>query len=91
MTKPLPENKTIRLTLHRVKGLLQLHPEYNLHFTQDNRYLMSGRKISNSLIATHHLSMNQDDMEENGQYYLGKVKSSFTGSVNNIYGPGMSP
>ena len=37
------------------------------------------------------MSREKDDFVENSKSYMGKIKGNFSGSLFNIFGPGLSP
>ena len=52
---------------------------------------MSAKLASSNATSTFLLSLSSDNFTENGNGYLGKIKTNFLGTIVNIFSPGLNP
>jgi hypothetical protein len=60
--------------------------DYDLATASDEKFLLSTKKIPLRLNSTYHMSLRSGYYEDNSEYYLGKAKGNFSGSIFNIEG-----
>lgn len=69
----------------------KIYPVFHMYYSHSDEYYISAKQTSNNATATFIISFDQKDFTENGDNYIGKVKSNFIGNTINIYGPGYNP
>jgi hypothetical protein len=83
--KSIPYDKCVETTITRNKGCLKLgYLDYDLS-TNDDRYLLSIKKMPWHLGSTYNISLQKNAFSDKSEYMVGKVKGNFVGSTFNIY------
>lgn len=58
--------------------------DYDLVTASDEKFLLSAKKMPLRFLSTYNLSLQSGSYEETSDYYAGKAKGNFSGSVFNL-------
>ena len=87
-----PKIGQIKCTIIRHKGgLNRWWPKYTLQLSENNKFLLTGKKRSGNKTSNYLISLDQAKESKNSQGYLGKVRSNFLGTEFYIYDNGENP
>ena len=87
-----PQIGQIRCTIVRHKsGLNRLWPKYTLQLSENQKFLLTGKKRSGNKTSNYLVSLDREKESKKSQGFLGKVRSNFLGTEFAIYDNGENP
>lgn len=76
----MQKGKILKCNILRKKdGTNKLNPKFIVYTESGQRFLFSAKKKIKNLCSVYHISLSRDIYEE-GELYLGEVKSNFMGT-----------
>jgi hypothetical protein len=92
LKRPLPKGIMLECTISRKKGgLARLYPKYYMHISNNNTFLLAGKKRANNRTSNYLISMEKDALSVKSPFYMGKVRSNFMGTRFTLYDIGLNP
>jgi hypothetical protein len=88
--KPLPNNKILncKIILRAENTFGKMYPIYFLYVYNNDRFLLSAKKIFKTTATNYYIFNDMDDMNENSNCFIGKISSNFLSTEFNIYDKG---
>uniref|UniRef100_A0A8C8AIX4 TUB like protein 3 n=1 Tax=Otus sunia TaxID=257818 RepID=A0A8C8AIX4_9STRI len=93
---PAPRGVTVKCRITRDKKGMDrgLFPAYYMHLERDDNrktFLLAGRKRKKSKTSNYLISVDPTDLTREGESFIGKLRSNFTGTKFTVYDNGVSP
>ncbi|MEQ2243062.1 Tubby- protein 3 [Ilyodon furcidens] len=94
--RPAPRGITIKCRITRDKKGMDrgLYPTYFMHMERnDGRkvFLLAGRKRKKSKTSNYLISVDATDLSRDGESFIGKLRSNYTGTKFTVYDNGTNP
>ncbi|XP_012734466.2 tubby-related protein 3 isoform X2 [Fundulus heteroclitus] len=93
---PAPRGITIKCRITRDKKGMDrgLYPTYFMHMEREDgrrEFLLAGRKRKKSKTSNYLISVDATDLSRDGESFIGKLRSNYTGTKFTVYDNGTNP
>ncbi|XP_043964092.1 tubby-related protein 3 isoform X2 [Gambusia affinis] len=93
---PAPRGVTFKCRITRDKKGMDrgLYPTYYMHLERDEDrkvFLLAGRKRKKSKTSNYLISVDATDLSRDGESFIGKLRSNYTGTKFTVYDSGINP
>ncbi|XP_054876359.1 tubby-related protein 3 isoform X3 [Poeciliopsis prolifica] len=93
---PAPRGVTFKCRITRDKKGMDrgLYPTYFMHMERDEErkvFLLAGRKRKKSKTSNYLISVDATDLSRDGESFIGKLRSNYTGTKFTVYDNGINP
>eukprot|EP00397_Hematodinium_sp_SG-2012_P042004 GEMP01046378.1.p1 GENE.GEMP01046378.1~~GEMP01046378.1.p1 ORF type:complete len:440 (+),score=74.86 GEMP01046378.1:113-1432(+) len=91
LMNPLPKGVMLECRINREKsGFSKFYPKFTFE-TDSGVFLSSSKKRTNNKTSNYLISLDPNDLNRQGDAYIGKVRANFLGSEFTGFGPGANP